>query len=135
MTTIFPKATREPDFARYRAQWESALLAQTVAETAGLDPEDQKQIRRVWLQGLYNAVSFAAEGEKDGPGGGCLDWCAVSPTQVDFIYRSSYGLVCPLGRAYQQPNGTWAALVIAGVKDDLPEAMAAAEWAIARLSS
>jgi hypothetical protein len=134
MTTIFSKETRETDFARYRAQWESALLAQTVADTVSLEPEERKDILRVWMQGVYNAAAFAAEGETEGSHGD-MDWRAASATQFDLIYRSRHGFAWSLGRAYQQPNGSWAALVIAGVKDDLLGAMAAAEWAIARLSS
>jgi hypothetical protein len=135
MTTIFATETRTPDFSRYKTQWESALLAHTVAATVSLEDPDQKDLLRVWLVGLFNGAGFAAEAEKDGLGGGSLDWRAAGPTQFDLIYRSTYGLVCPLGRAYMQPNGTWAAMVVAGVKDELPEAMASAEWAIARLSS
>ena len=133
MTTLFKTEPRRPDFARYREQWESALLAGTVARTVSLDDPDRRELLRVWVAGLFNAAAFGVEGEAEGSG--FLDWQMSGPTHYDLIYRSACGVACSLGRAYEQPNGTWAALVIAGVKDDLPEAMAAAEWAIARLSS
>jgi hypothetical protein len=133
MTTIFPTEVREPDFARYRVQWEAALLAQTVARTVCLEDPDQKELLRAWVNGLFNAASFAAEGESEGSG--FLDWRMSGPEQFDLIYHSAHGLTCSLGRVYRQPSGTWGALVIAGVKDDPAAAMAAAEWAIARLSS
>lgn len=133
MTEVLPQGTREPDFSRYRAQWETALMAQTIGEVASLDASERKEILRAWLQGVYNGASFAAGSELTSSGN--LDWRAAGPSQFDLIYRSSYGFACSLGRAYRQPDGTWAALVIAGVKDDLPAAMAAAEWAVARLSS
>jgi hypothetical protein len=30
------------------------------------------------------------------------------------------------------PNDTWAALIVAGLREDLHEAMAQAEWAVSR---
>ena len=100
MTVIFEKQESAPDFARYREQWESALLAQTIGETSDLPPQDRKRIHAVWLQGLFNGLAFAATGE-DGPQGlGALDWRQAGPTQYDLIYHAPYGMSCSLGRAY-----------------------------------
>jgi len=49
------------------------------------------------------------------------------------IHTALTGIQCSQGRIYQQPDGSWGALVIAGVKDDHHAALAAAEWAIAKL--
>jgi hypothetical protein len=133
MTTIFATETRAPDFERYRVQWESALLAQTLARTVNLEDPDQKELLRAWVNGLFNGAAFGIEDER--AGSGFLDWRMSGPTQIDLIYHSAHGITCSLARVYQQPNGTWGAMVIAGVKDGPSEAMAAAEWAIARLSS
>jgi hypothetical protein len=135
MSVIFEKQESAPDFARYREQWESALLAQTIGETSDLSLQDRKRIHAVWLLGLFNGLAFAAADE-DGPqGSGVLDWRQAGPTQYDLIYHAPYGMSCVLGRAFEQPDGSWAALVIAGVRDGFPEAMGAAEWAISRLSA
>ena len=62
-----------------------------------------------------------------------LEWRQAGPTQWDLVYTALTGVQCSLGRVYQQPDGSRGALVIAGVKDDHHAALAAAEWAIAKL--
>jgi hypothetical protein len=45
------------------------------------------------------------------------------------------GIACPLAHIYPQPDGSWAVLIVAGVRNEITEAMAAAEWGISRLIS
>lgn len=123
-----------PDFRRYRDQWESALLSQALAALGQLAPEEQKALRRNWFVGIFNGhathcIEAAIEGFQ------ALDWRQAGPTQFDLLYTAPFGAQCALGRVYEQPDGSWGALVIAGVKDDLTEAMAAAEWAVTKLAS
>lgn len=132
MTMTFQRQERPADFAKYREQWEGALLARAVAENSELSPGERRQVLRTWFQGLYNAASY---GVSDGFGAGELEWRAAGPTQFDCVYAAPYGLRCNLARVYEQPDGSWAALVIAGVKASPNEAMDAALWAISRLSS
>ncbi|MBU6408720.1 MAG: hypothetical protein KGS44_16605 [Alphaproteobacteria bacterium] len=62
-----------------------------------------------------------------------LEWRQAGPSQWELVYTALTGIQCSLRRIYQQPDGSWGALVIAGVKDDHHAALAAAEWAIAKL--
>ncbi|MGB1540211.1 MAG: hypothetical protein ACPG80_04565 [Rickettsiales bacterium] len=99
-----------------------------------MEEHDRRQLMGRWFEGSFNgAAAHVAEGEESGQG--TFEWIQAGPTQFDCIYTAPYGLKCSLARAYEQPDGSWAALVIAGVRDDLWEAIAAAEWAIARLSA
>ncbi|MDP4026625.1 hypothetical protein Q8W71_28865 [Methylobacterium sp. NEAU 140] len=93
--------------------------------------ETRKAIYSRWLHGSFNGASFALPGI--GHGCGVLDW---KPDRDGFslTWHSPAGVACRLARLYPQADGTWAAMVVAGVKDELPEAMAAAEWAVSRLS-
>lgn len=133
MTTCFTDAEREADFDRYRQQWESAALAAALSG-ASLDTFERKQLARTWVNGSFNG---AAHGVYDprALGESTMEWLQAGPTQYDLVYASPYGVVMPLGRVYQQPDGSWGALVIAGVKDDPHMAMAAAEWAIGKLTA
>ena len=109
------------------------MLAQL--SSASVDPNShiRKRVLRSWILGMFNGASFGVSE--------CVyedthfEWVAATPTQWDLIYTTPYGLTCPLARAYEQSDGLWASLVIAGVKDDLQKAMLAAERAIAQLSS
>lgn len=132
MTVMFKTTTAEPDFERYRERWENALLAKLISEQSDLDEGERQELFKNWFLGLFNA---AAARDFDRGADGQLEWVQAGPTQYDFLYTSPYGLTCSLARIYEQPNGTWGALVIAGVTDDQWSAMAAAEWAIARLSA
>jgi hypothetical protein len=134
MVTIFEPQTVAPDFRRYRAQWESALLSLTMFENAGSSDNNRRDLCRDWFAGLFNGhAAHVLEGPEDGLRS--LEWHSVGPDQFDLIYTAPYGMQCSLGRVYRQPNGTWGALVVAGVKDDPHAAMAAAEWAVSRLCS
>lgn len=135
MTTVFEDYEAvAPDFRRYREQWENALLSQTLFDYGQGDDRQRRDLARAWFVGLFNGHA-AHVLEEPSEGFGALDWVQASQTQFDLVYSAPYGARYPLGRVYEQPNGTWGALVIAGVKDDPSEAMAAAEWAVSRLSS
>lgn len=134
MVTVFEKSKdREALFARYRAEWENGLLAQALATTA--DPEDKKRLLQRFYETRFNAASFHAVELGESAWSGDIDFVQAGKTQHDIIYRAPYGVACSLGRIYQQPDGSWASLVIAGVKDDMYEALAAAEWAIRQLTA
>lgn len=134
MTTVFDTHAIAPDFRRYREQWENALLSLTLFEYGSGADNDHRDLCRQWFFGLFNGhAAHVFEAAEDGFRS--LEWMQAGPTQFDLIYTAPYGAKCSLGRVYEQPNGTWASMVVAGVKDDPHEAMAAAEWAVSRLSS
>lgn len=118
--------------ARFTAELETALLARALADTGGLPDERTKALLRDWVAGLFNASAFALM--RIGEGRGELAW---QPERDGFrlVWLAPTGLACPLARLYPQANDTWAAMVVAGVKDTAEEAMIAAEWAVARLTS
>jgi hypothetical protein len=120
-------------FARYRSQWEASVLASAIAGTADISAEERAALLAAGVQGAFNGAAFGVD--FDGLGGGALTWAQAGPTHWDLHFASPVGVAYVLGRVYLQPNGAWAAMVIAGVKDAQEEAMAAAEWAIARLSA
>lgn len=134
MVLVFSDSERQTNFARYRQQWEASMLASVIAGTADLDAADRKEILRAILEGSFNGAAYGVY-DADELGGGNLEWTQAGPTQFDLVYTSSCYAKCNLGRVYSQPDGSWGALVVAGVKDDPYAAMASAEWAIARLSS
>lgn len=119
---------------RHREDWESALLAAAARENTELDPLQHKRLLRVWLPGLFNAASHDAC-ERSAPARGGFQWVPAGPEHYQLIWHAPYGVSMVLAKIYRQDNGSYAALVIAGVKDDPAEAMQAAQWAIARLSS
>jgi hypothetical protein len=51
------------------------------------------------------------------------------------VWYMPAGIACPLAHIYPQPDGSWAVLIVAGVRNEITEAMAAAEWGISRLIS
>jgi len=59
----------------------------------------------------------------------------LRPQNYRLAWHSPYGPIMMLAQVYRQENGFFAAVVVAGVKDNAPEAMGAAEWALSRLSS
>lgn len=128
----FTDASGDEIAARFTAALESALLAQALAETGTLSAERTKALLREWIAGLFNATAAALT--SIGEGRGRLDW---EPDGSGFrlSWYAPTGMACPLARLYQQANGTWVALIVAGVRDDLIEAMAAAEWGVSRLTS
>lgn len=132
MATLFSKGLREASFARYRNQWEASLLASAIAATADLDAYSRSQVMRAAFQGAFNGTAFGVY-DGDSLGEAALERRQAGPTQWDLVYTALTGVKCVLGRVYQQPDGSWGALVIAGVKDDHHAALAAAEWAIAKL--
>lgn len=127
--------TFDRDIDRRRDDWESALLAAAVRENTELDPLQHRRLLRVWLPGLFNAAAcgLGADG-RETPGGG-FQWLPAGPGQYQLVWHAPYGISMVLAKVYGQENGSFAAVVIAGVKDDPAEAMHAAQWAIARLSS
>lgn len=134
MTIVFSDTNteREHDFSRYKEQWENSVLTENLKVLADIPDEDRRQLAKIWFIGAFNG---SAAGLYANPEDGSLEWMQAGPTQFDLIYTGPMGIQCSLGRIYEQPNGTWAALVIAGAKDNQFEAMGAAEWAISRLSS
>lgn len=121
----------DPNAARYATELESALLARALADTGGLPDERARALLRDWIAGVFNAHAAAIPGDL---GTGTLDW---RPDRDGFllVWTMAGGLVAPLARLYPQPDGTWAAMVVAGVRDTPEAAMLAAEWAVARLTS
>lgn len=116
----------------YTAQLESALMARALAETGALPDERTAAMLSCWMVGNFNAA--AAGLLSIGEGRGLLSW---EPDGAGFrlVWQSPTGLACPLARLYPQDNDTWAALIVAGVRDDVHGAMAAAEWGVSRLSA
>ncbi len=122
----------EPDDSaeNYAADIENALLVAALKDGGQGKGDTRKRIYSRWLNGSFLAASHGVKGldaglfawEPDGPG---FRWVWYSPT----------GLACPLGKIFPQEDGTWAALVVAGVRSEIPEAMGAVEWAVSRLSS
>lgn len=117
---------------RFAGQLETALMAQALAETGSLPDERTKALLGDWMLGTFNAAAVALASPTEGRG--ALLWEPDGAGHRLTWYMPT-GIACPLARLYPQPNGTWAAMVVAGVKDELIEAMAAAEWAVARLTS
>lgn len=70
----------------------------------------------------------------EGIGRGLLDW-QPDGAGHRLVWYTQSRLACPLARLYRQENGTWAALIVAGFRNELIEAMAAAEWGVARLTA
>lgn len=134
MTTIYTETDRVQDFSRYKDQWETGVLAATLESLADLTDQDRRDLVRTWLIGAFNGSSSGIYASPDDHSGS-LDWIQAGPTQFDCIYTGPMGVKCSLARIYEQPNGSWAALVIAGVKEDQYAAIGAAEWALARLSA
>jgi hypothetical protein len=130
MTQTFDKAGVN-SAGHYQAQLENALLAIAVAET-GNAPDRLKELYAAWLMGSFNAIAHGAR--RLGEGYGTLDWTPEGDG-YRLIWYAPTGLACPLARVYRQPDGSWASLVVAGVRGDLIEAMSAAEWAIARMTA
>jgi hypothetical protein len=131
MTTIYSTKDEDPIACRYWDEMENALMAQAIADATDLPAERSKALRRLWALGTFN---FAACGLAKGPAGaGALDW-ATDGTEHRLLYQSPFGMTCHLARVYRQPNDTWAALIVAGVRGSYYEAMAAAEWGIACLT-
>lgn len=134
MTTLLARddSGHDDQAERYFDDIESALMAATIAGGTDSTPE-----RKRALLSLVLANSFGAAVAGYSPrlhGAGALSWHDEG-TLRHLSYQSPTGLMCHLGRVYLQPNGTWAALVVAGVGMDEHEAMAKAEWAIARLTA
>lgn len=117
--------------ARYAAALESALLARALADTGGLPSERARALLRDWIAGVFNAHAAAIDCDL---GSGTLAWM---PDRDGFrlVWTMASGLVAPLARLFPQPDGSWAAMVVAGVRDTPEEAMLAAEWAVARLTA
>ena len=125
----------EPDgdelAAHYAAGLENALLAQALAETGCLPNEQTRDLLHQWIMGTFNACAHGIEGAPALKGE--LRW-EHDQTGHRLTWLMPSGIACPLARIYPQANDTYVALVVAGVKDDLIEAMAAAEWGISRLT-
>ena len=130
MTTELRNATNDPQAERFWEALEAAMLAKTIEHAADLPPERRKALLGLWVQAVFDA---AAAGLPAVAGQGLLTW-HEQETIRHLIYEAPNGFSCSLGRAYLQPNGTWAALVVAGVGMNEFEAMAKAEWAISRLT-
>ncbi len=134
MTIIYPQTSNEEDLSRYTSQWETSIFAATMKAAADLTEEETRGLLQTWLIGTFNASGFGIEDHQTLTHG-TIEWIQAGPTQFDCIYTGYRGLKCSLARVYEQPNGSWASMVIAGVKDDHFEALAAAEWAVSRLTS
>lgn len=117
---------------RYFDDIESALMAATIAGGTDATPERKRALLSLVLENSFGAAVAGYSPRLHGAG--ALSWHDEG-TLRHLSYQSPTGLMCHLGRVYLQPNGTWAALVVAGVGMDEHEAMAKAEWAIARLTA
>lgn len=123
----------DPIAARYWEELESAMMAETIAASADLPPARRKSLLKLWAPAVFNAAAFGLD--RMTAGSGTLEWDATDRNNYVLTYRAAYGMAYPLAKIYHQPNDTWAALVVAGVKDDLYEAMAQCEWAVSRLTA
>lgn len=117
---------------RFAAELESALLARALAETGGLPDERAKALLALWLAGTFNATAAAIA--SIGEGRGVMAW-EPDGSGYRLTWYAPTGLACPLARLYPQEDGTWAALIVAGVRSDAAEAMIAAEWGVSRLAA
>ena len=129
---VFPPDMTDELASRYTAELESALLARALADTGNLPDERAKALLASWLAGTFNAA-MAALSESIATGRGDLLW-QPDGEGYRLVWLAPTGLACPLARIYGQEDGTWAALVVAGVRDDPAAAMIAAEWGISRLA-
>jgi hypothetical protein len=120
----------DPAASRYAADLENALLARALFEAGGLTDERGSAVLRQWAIGSFNAAAHGVPLLKDG---GVLRW-EREGSGLRLVWIMPGGIICPLARLYPQEDGTWAALVVAGVKDDPADAMIAAEWAVSRLT-
>lgn len=121
---------------RRREDWESALLAAAIRENTELDPLQHKRLLHAWLPGLFNAAAGGIDtDDRRMPGNGGFQWVPAGPGHYQLVWYAPYGVSMVLAKVYGQENGSYVAVVVAGVKDDPAEAMQAAQWAIARLSS
>jgi len=118
--------------ARFTAELESALLAQALFGTGGLPDERARALLSHWLRGTFNAAMLDLR--TIGEGRGDIAW---EPDGAGYrlTWYGPSGLACPLARIYRQENDSWAALIVAGVRDDAGAAMAAAEWGVSRLAA
>ncbi len=130
MTTTFNEKSSP---SRYTDQLENALMAKAFADLGTDDEQDRKSLLSNWLMGTFNSESLHLKTPQTGRG--ILDWQPDGSKNHRLIWRSPTGLSCPLAQVYQQDDGTWASLVVAGVREDLIEALGAAEWAITRLTA
>ena len=128
---VFSDSDRDEVLSRYVAELETALLAQALAETGSQSDERTRTLLHLWLIGTFNAHALPVEGV--GRLKGELRW-ENDQTGFRLTWLMPSGIACPLARIYPQENDTFVALIVAGVKGELIEAMAAAEWGIARLT-
>ncbi len=131
MVTRFESTANDPLGGRFTADLETAQLAAALVAAGGLPTERARALLRDVYRAWFNA---SAAGICDAAFTGVLQW-EPDGGGYRFIWYTHGGLACPLARVYPQENGTWASLVVAGVKDDVSEALAQAEWAISRLTS
>ena len=118
--------------ARFTADLERAMLAHALADLGTLPDERVKALLRDWLIGTFNPRAAALD--SDGDDRGTLAW-QPDGSGYRLVWFMPTGLACPLARLYEQADDSWVALVVAGVKDGMIEAMAAAEWGVSRLTS
>ena len=127
------KDDTDPIAEAYWADLESALMAAAIAANSNLPPERQRALRSLWLRGVYNAAAHDIRPEATA-GKGDFGW-RPDGDGYSLLYRSPYGLVCPLAKIFPQDDGSWAALIVAGVRDSANAAMEAAEWGVSRLTA
>lgn len=128
----FAEHVRDEIAARFAGELESALLARALAEAGSLPDERTKALLAHWLCGTFNATACSVTCIGDGRG--LLAW-EPEGDGYRLTWLSPGGIACPLARLYRQADGTWAAMIVAGVKDSAEEAMIAAEWGVSRLSA
>ena len=116
--------------SRFFDDLENALMAAALAATT--HGKQRNALLSRWLIGTFNAAAYGLKVLGIQPG--ILNWEPDGEGQR-LVYLSPTGLACALARVYEQPNGSWAALVVAGVADHLLEAIGRAEWAVARLTA
>lgn len=132
MTTVFDTTVSDPIADRFTAELENALLAISLAELGTLPDERVRALLSTVYRGWFNAAAFSVPHEIGAYGR--IEW-EPEGNGHRLVWYAPAGLACPLARVYPQADGSWAALVVAGVKDDAIEALAQAEWAVSRLTS
>jgi len=73
MTILYTSETRQPDFRRYRDQWEAGVLAATMAACGDLENPERRDLAKVWFHGSFNGAAFGVYDESDSDAGQ-IEW-------------------------------------------------------------
>ena len=131
MVTSFIDDSSDLYRGRYAAELENALLALALVEAGGLPADSTKDLLRRVYRAKFNALAIGFESTLNPAN---LAWTPEGDG-YRLMWLAPGDIVCPLAKIYPQEDGSLAVLVVAGVKDDIHDAMVQAEWAVARLTA